>query len=275
MRVRVIVSTSSICLHALLGLIFVTITTTITATATNNDRNLEKYSSLPPTVFAPDGRLYSVERAAQRTSDIQDTSSSVAIALQCGPRDSNSISDSDPNHKPSFIVLVSLGPCSPHIYYSTNKNSNHDEEDENVKDPTSSFTSEQQQQSLMDFQDTTAPVTHHTIQPSNLYPKPPISLLHSSHLLAVTGGPAVDSAILLRRIQDISTTLYEEQDTILENEHYQQQQQQQRRGGGAGSSSSTYISSHTLARYCADCIQVPTQTTGSKYGRILSVCIRY
>jgi hypothetical protein len=76
----------------------------------------------------------------------------------------------------------------------------------------------------------------------------------------VTGGTAVDSAILLRRIQEISTTLSEEHDTLICNPN-------DRFG--------KLYSSHTLARYCADLIQLPTQTTGGKTGRILSVSSRF
>ena len=202
--------------------------------ASSSNSDSERYSSLPPTVFAPDGRLYSVERAAQRASDAQDTSSTIAIALHCGVKDLN----------PGVIVLVSLGPCSPHVHFTAD--SSRDDDDDSIPQLLSLLL-EKDMQPLIDFYDV-----------DFLVPRPPISILHSPQIVAAMGGTAVDSAILLRRIQEISAALFEEHDTLVSvsNQYHRQ---------------AKLFTSHTLARHCADLIQLPTQTTGGKTGRILTV----
>jgi hypothetical protein len=73
--------------------------------------SMDMYADLPPTLFAPNGRLPAVERILQRTlgdTDEPQSSTNLVIALQC--RDG--------------IAVVTTVPQSPYIYTPSSNNSN-------------------------------------------------------------------------------------------------------------------------------------------------------
>ena len=59
----------------------------------------EMYGNQPPTVFAPGGRLYSVERTVAAASSLEDPSSNLVVALSCR----------------EGLVIVTTSTSSPHL----------------------------------------------------------------------------------------------------------------------------------------------------------------
>ena len=72
------------------------------------------YRQFPPTIFAPNGRLYNVEESSKKASDSDDTSSNSIIAVKCQ----------------DGIIIVSSPTRSPHFYY----NKKYDDKEENGDD---------------------------------------------------------------------------------------------------------------------------------------------
>ena len=64
-----------------------------------NVREEQSYGDLPPTVFAPGGRLYSVERTVAAASSADDASSNLVVAISCK----------------DGLVVVSTSNHSPHL----------------------------------------------------------------------------------------------------------------------------------------------------------------
>ena len=121
------------------------------------------YNDLPPTVFAPSGRLFSIERMMQAVSNPQDPSSNLVIAIHCK----------------EGIVVVSTEPQSPYLHRYRENN-------------TTTTASEAAQNSSR------TPLL--LLDEDSWIPPAPFSRL-SSHLWGVTAGNAVDSQILRRKLQ--------------------------------------------------------------------------
>jgi len=120
-----------------------------------------QYNDLPPTVFAPGGRLFSVERMMQAVSNPQDSSSNLIIAIRC--RDG--------------VVVVSSEPQSPYLHqYRENRTAIN--ETKNASGTPLLLEPER----------------------DSLLPSAPFCRL-SPHLWGMTAGNAVDSQILRRRLQ--------------------------------------------------------------------------
>jgi hypothetical protein len=79
----------------------------------------EKYSSLPHTVFAPDGRLYNVEKNARKSSDPNDLSSSLVLAMQFGKK---------------YAIVLSTRHQSPLLPIKTTQIKSKQDEEQGEKD---------------------------------------------------------------------------------------------------------------------------------------------
>lgn len=65
-----------------------------------------RFSQLPPTVFAPSGRLHRVERVCQETTDSLDITSPLVVAMKC--------------EGGKKLVLVCTSPLSPYLVQDYN-----------------------------------------------------------------------------------------------------------------------------------------------------------
>ena len=75
----------------------------VRAAAAGDVRSQETfYRQFPPTIFAPNGRLYNVEESSKKASERDDTSSNSIIAMNCQ----------------DGILIVSSPTRSPHFYYN-------------------------------------------------------------------------------------------------------------------------------------------------------------
>eukprot|EP00591_Stephanopyxis_turris_P008291 CAMPEP_0195509578 /NCGR_PEP_ID=MMETSP0794_2-20130614/2476_1 /TAXON_ID=515487 /ORGANISM="Stephanopyxis turris, Strain CCMP 815" /LENGTH=384 /DNA_ID=CAMNT_0040636837 /DNA_START=156 /DNA_END=1310 /DNA_ORIENTATION=- len=133
-----------------------------------------RFSQLPPTVFAPSGRLHMVERVMRECSDINDKSAPLAMALKCGGG-GNSDDDDDDDDDGGFIVMVSTRPVSP-FAPSVPSSSSYDGA---YSAPL--LTEEQYNEGTM-------------------------SILTPS-LISATGGNAVEAIVLSRRIQEMALSI--------------------------------------------------------------------
>ena len=87
-------------------------------------------------------------------------------------------------------------------------------------------------------------------------PSSPIVVLGKS-ILALAGGNAIDTTLLLRRIQETAISMKHANGMgIMDDQYY---------------ANSEFISTNVLARRIADMAQTATQTMGGKHGRILKV----
>jgi len=147
----------------------------------------EKYSSLPHTIFSPDGRLYNIERNARSASDSRDLSSSLVLAFKFGPEDDES------------IIMLSTGTTSPHLYNSMNSNTDKekekDKDDKNVED------------------DNYEPLWSHPTSIQKDHVSMPLSILPSNIIIG-TGGTAADSISLHKKIRELGLSLYRENDNM-------------------------------------------------------------
>eukprot|EP00560_Eucampia_antarctica_P005891 CAMPEP_0197841178 /NCGR_PEP_ID=MMETSP1437-20131217/46029_1 /TAXON_ID=49252 ORGANISM="Eucampia antarctica, Strain CCMP1452" /NCGR_SAMPLE_ID=MMETSP1437 /ASSEMBLY_ACC=CAM_ASM_001096 /LENGTH=347 /DNA_ID=CAMNT_0043450895 /DNA_START=328 /DNA_END=1372 /DNA_ORIENTATION=- len=191
----------------------------------NTDKDKEeRYGSLPPTVFAPDGRLYMVERKARDACDIYDASSPLVVSMKFD----------------KGIIIISTPPTSPHAYHPPNDDDDDDDDDGDDGDVVIPL--------LLNDDD------------SQLLVEDPMSIV-SPTLVVATGGNAVDSCILLQRVLSLVASLLESY------------------SGGAvwsmslpssSSSSSSSLKSAWVARKVADMLQLPTQSVGTRAGRLLA-----
>ena len=217
----------------------------------------ERYVQFPQTVFAPTGRLHTVDKVCLDASNCDDVTAGLVVALRCGQKD-----------KGEFIVVVGTGPRSPHaiqpgIVGLKNKDEGaldqsdaEDDDDDNSRDDTSDIYK--------------SPLLLDSVQPSDTSRERP--LVHSSMsilspgLVVATGGTPADAAVFLDRIRDVASDIH--------NSNF----------GGTGfmyqtSTSGTRLQGRTgmfgvdganLARTVADMIQVPTQSIGTRAGRMLA-----
>ncbi len=192
------------------------------------------YQGLPPTVFAPGGRLYSVERVVQAASALEDESSNLVVAISCQ----------------NGLVVVSTLRQSPHlsvqpILSDSSENKQRSKilpKDDPTKQPLWVF----------DEQDQSPFVIHS--------PFLSLSTLSSSTsdcpLMAVCAGNAVDSQLLQRKIQRLADR------ALWDSIHSSH---------SVTHDNLPFTECQVLARQLADHLQVPTQTVGGRSGRILAV----
>ena len=138
----------------------------------------KKHADLSPSMFAPGGRLYSVERVGHALSNPQSTSNNLVAAVQCT----------------EGVVVVATLPESP--YLPRNVTYHH------VKTTTTSSPKDTGSTSIFPLLAT----------PHTGIPRAPFARL-SSTMWAVTAGHPVDSQLLRIKLHRLAETLrYEQQD---------------------------------------------------------------
>ncbi|KAL9186154.1 hypothetical protein ACHAXT_005392 [Thalassiosira profunda] len=205
-----------------------------------------RYAALPPTVFAPGGRLHGVERVAREAllldSDADGEVACGAVALHCGGTGGGEDGE--------FAVLAGIGAVSPFLHRDEFcAPSNNAEGGEGggatylpleMDEPTTSISS-------------------------------PLSIL-SPTLIAAAGGKAIDSTVLLRRATEVALSMYANDNGgvdwfvshSLEGPDGHDSVEPWTLGGAAG------VEATALARRVADMAQGSTQSLGGQYGRMLS-----
>jgi 20S proteasome alpha/beta subunit len=222
-----------------------------------------QYGDQPPSVFAPGGRLFSVDRTMMAVGNPEDQSSNLLVAI--------AYSDG--------VMLVSTQPLSPYMHYrdrvahsDTEQNNSTTISDQSLLSipVKSSMTLSQSTQpadpstsstislpSLSEAGNEAAKVEY--LQQSTSYTEPlrwlpPFTLL-SSRVVGATGGNAVDSQIIRRRLHIHSESM---------REYYDSKQ----------SDNDAELTPAVLARRFADECQLPTQQQQNSAGRrMLAVSI--
>ena len=124
---------------------------TAAAAAAANDE-ATRYSTLPPTVFAPGGRLFGVERVAREavmmmmmtnTDNDDGDSCCTVFAIHCGGgggrrrkqqlENSSSSSSSEDSEEEEFTIMVGIGPISPSLHRDNVMEWQEEEEEEEEK----------------------------------------------------------------------------------------------------------------------------------------------
>lgn len=147
-------------------------------TAPSSVLDEKNFGDLPPTIFAPGGRLYSVERTVKAATSAEDGSSNLVVALQC--RDG--------------VVAVGTSPLSPHLQAQTALRDSKAEKNATAKWSASLWLDDAIEAPSKD----------------TLWTAPPFSCF--SGVLIATGGNAVDAALLRRRVQSIAKSMHESND---------------------------------------------------------------
>lgn len=190
------------------------------------------YQGQPPNVFAPGGRLYFVENMVKAASLLEDVSSNLVVAISC--------------HE-GLVIVYSLRQ-SPHLFIQPKR-----DQKEMVKD---SFHEEK----IKNQWPLWISEVHNGDEPTSTEsPIIRLSSLSSNSdcpLMAICAGNVVDSQLLQLKIQRLGeSALWDSIHTSQAATHNNQQ----------------FTQAGVLARHLADHLQVPTQTTGGKSGRILAV----
>jgi 20S proteasome alpha/beta subunit len=214
----------------------------------------EKYSSLllPHTIFAPDGRLYNIEKVAKETCDARDVTSSLAVAIQFGKKENGVES----------VIVISTRPCSDFLLDSYSReeealdtnngklqstkervNNNNDDatNDSNIIHDKDEFVSRLWSHPMYSGEEDVL-----------LLPLPSMPLcILPSHLVVATGGSAADAMSLCRKILEIALELSREHDNVWSTHRI--------RGT---------ITASMLAKKVANHLQLPTQS--AVVGRMLA-----
>eukprot|EP00984_Skeletonema_dohrnii_P025262 scaffold14380_cov94-Skeletonema_dohrnii-CCMP3373.AAC.1 len=188
----------------LISLLF-TISPIIVSSSANNDAaEATRYSTLPPTVFAPGGRLFGVERVAREaigqqpsttTEDDSAESCCTVFAVRCGVRQYNH--DNEEDDRGELTIMVGIGPISPSLYrdvelYQQSKTDEHIISKQESHDNDDADEQQISTNTVPFYKPLLAPEQHSLSSPL------PISIL-SPTLITATGGTSIDSSILLRR----------------------------------------------------------------------------
>jgi 20S proteasome alpha/beta subunit len=143
-----------------------------------------QYGDQPPSVFAPGGRLYSVERMMQAVYNPNDRSSNLCIAIQSR----------------EGMVMVSTCPQSPYLYHDHIATMNATSTIHNNSSTTASTSDRiRNNDAIRPLLLTEHSGTNVTTSRSNARWLPPFARL-SEQVIAATGGNAVDSHIVRRRL---------------------------------------------------------------------------
>ena len=214
------------------------VTTTTTHADTTIVSEQRRFSPLPPTVFAPSGRLHMVERVAQETTDSQDTTSSLVIAIKCEGGEK--------------LVLVCSSPVSPYCIHDLLDNDEHEHEDNTRQEEETSTTTSTTTTSTF-YNKPLLLLTRHNKTTTTIKSKPhhpTISTIGTSLILA-TAGNAMEATVLHRKLQQIVLSMIRHEQC---------------------SSSSHDIDPAIVARKIADVIQLTTQTVADEdHPRMLAV----
>ena len=216
----------------------------------------DKYSSLPHTVFSPQGRLYNVEKAAQLSSDENDSSSSLVLAFKFGGVNDN---DND-NDTGESILVVSTSSISPYLHIMTkSQKENQEEETKQNERQNNNNNDNDENEKEIKIRESLWKHNVYTIKeedPSSSSlstTATPISIL-SPNIIIGTGGNAIDSIILQTKIFEIYLSLLKSNDNMNSTHRIK-----------------GIVLSSLVARKIADSLQVPTQNIGVNSGKILSV----
>ena len=212
-----------------------------------------RFGPLPPTVFAPGGRLHGVERVAREAYPLADDESSCAvIALRSGSKLKRRMDGADDEEaEGEFAIISGIGAISPFLH----------RDEVHELDPDSNNTDKSGYQPLvMDYD---GAIEHDS-------PPTPISII-SSNIVAGVGGKGIDSAVLLRRVAEASLSMYKSDNGGVEwfVSHSLEGVNDNAHPSPIGGAARVEVK--TLARKMADLAQSSTQSLGGKSGRMLSV----
>jgi len=280
------------------------------ATTSRDALEAARYGPLPPTVFAPGGRLHGVERVAREAYPPgEDELSCAVFALRCGGRNNikygggggarrrqqnleqhevpqerqlshrtseengerDNKDESDTNEE--FAVMVGIGAISPYLH-----------RDEMY----SSMPTSQESTGVNEANDDYIPLALDEADPeinnANL-PSSPMAIL-SPTLLTGAGGKGIDSAILLRRSIEVALSMYRSDNGGVEwfvshslegtaassllARHSEQYELLRSMEGARPVGGASGVEVAELVRRLADIAQGCTQSLGGKYGRMLS-----
>jgi len=201
--------------------------------------NLGEYQKKPPYVFAPQGRLYSVDHVMEAVSSPEDPTSNLVVAINC--RDGVVVVSTV--NAPANAAMVLLP--------ETDQSNTTTHTDLATTASTTLFLNQD------DTKSCTPPSTHVV----------PISFPENNNVFAVTAGNAVHSQILRRKIESLADSMYiENDDGTTSTKVFAASPALVARKRRTMKSPSVAI----LARRLADLCQKPTQC-GGKPGRMLVV----
>lgn len=219
----------------------------------------ERYVQFPTTVFAPTGRLHTVDEVCLGASNCEDVTAGLVVALRCGQKDDD-----------ECIVVVATGPRSPLALQAGLVGMNGNARNEDAVDQ--SDKEEKGDGSNDDASDNnySSPLLLESIRPRDTNRERPLvpssmSIL-SPGLVVATGGIPADAAVFLDRVRDVASEIH--------NSNF----------GGTGFMYQTSpiggtlqgrmgmfgVDGANLARRVADMIQVPTQSIGTRVGSMLA-----
>mmetsp|Transcript_23780 Transcript_23780/g.28057 ORF Transcript_23780/g.28057 Transcript_23780/m.28057 type:complete len:453 (+) Transcript_23780:41-1399(+) len=221
----------------------------------NKSQDQDRYASLPPTVFSPDGRLYNVERTAKKASDVDDLSSSLVLAFTFG------------SEEEQCVMILSTSSMSPHLYRCVSPND--DDMRSNKRCGEISISSGDDNTETDDA--ATSEIRSLFRNGAPLYssggaggkaqlmnqPTMPLAMV-SWNIIVGTGGVAADSIVFNRRIRELSLSLHRSNDGIRTDDTEPNQPPM------------NSFHSSALARKVADMVQSPTQTVGGSNGKMLA-----
>ncbi|KAL3773598.1 hypothetical protein ACHAWO_010794 [Cyclotella atomus] len=200
-----------------------------------------RFGPLPPTVFAPGGRLHGVERVAREAyPPANDESSCACIALRCGSGDDQ------------FAIISGIGAISPFLH----RDESHLFSDDTINDTDKN-------------NDYIPLVLDYEENYDHDAPLSPLSIISPTVVVGV-GGRGIDSAVLLRRAEEVSLAIYKS-----DNGGVEWFMSHSLEGISADShcipiGGAARVEAKALVRKLADMAQSSTQSLGSKSGRMLS-----
>ena len=279
------------------------------STDNNNDEEARKYSTLPPTVFSPGGRLFGVERVAREailygtTQQVDEESSCCTVfAVRCGGRSSS-------REQGEFAIMVGIGPISPFLHRDFELYQRKCQQDDvttaQKQHATSDNHNEADVQKKIPFP---RPLVleeynrnNNTTQSFSTFTNSlPIAIL-SPTLVTAAGGAPMDSSILLRRsievalsfykldnggidlfvsqslegMEEMTPTIVSEETTTIMTTAPDDDDDDLSQGiitptATRGGGGASGVKIESLVRRIADMAQSSTQNLGGKYGRMLS-----
>jgi len=214
----------------------------------NNDETKRLYSTLPPTVFAPDGRLFGVERVAREAimtsrkdnesggeDNVNDDESyCTVLAIRCGGRRRRRQlcrQGHEEERRGEFALMVGIGPVSPSLYRDVelvyqhhqlpkqkqqqHLSDNCQEEQQQQHQLLTNNSKEDEEEQITKQKKMTPfykplqlPRTTTTTEQTSSSSILPISILSPTLITATGGVSSIDSSILLRRSIEVALSFY-------------------------------------------------------------------
>jgi 20S proteasome, alpha and beta subunits len=217
----------------------------------------EKYSSLPHTIFAPDGRLYNIEKVAKETCNVRDVSSSLAVAIKFGNNVQENGMQQD-EEEGEYVVVISTRHCLDFLLdLNIDKDKIVDEDGGKVTGQGPSV--ESQDENINDTKQThtvdtiTRLWSYPTSRGDNVFM--PLSVL-PCNLLVATGGSAADAMGLHKKILEIALDLCKEYDNVKSTHRIM-----------------GTVTASMLAKRLANYLQLPTQSAAVDQGMLASASL--